>query len=150
MEIGSLQPSEIRRSARQSGRRKHPESLLGNTYTSAFWACMVHLLEPPRTRTKLTAFFHGRASYELIRLWRFGRCAPPDWATDIMRHEIQKRVAEINALIEGLKKIPVQESPGIRGTRHLAAWRERKARERDEKEKAANAAALQHSQENKL
>jgi hypothetical protein len=143
-------PSESQFAARIQARgyRKHRDSLPSNRGTTPFWACMVHLLEPPYSPAKLTAFFHGRASYGQIRHWRYGHCEPPPWAIEPMRQEFRKRIAIMNAKIESLNNIHRHESAGKRGTRHLGAWRERKARERDEKEKAAKMAALDQAPNN--
>jgi hypothetical protein len=145
-------PSESEFAARIQARgyRKHRDSLPRNRGTTPFWSFMVGNLglEPPYSPAKLTAFFHGRASYGLIRHWRYGHCEPPPWATELMRQEARKRIAIMNTAIESLNKFHRHESAGKRGTRHLRAWRERKARERDEKEKAAELAALQQAANN--
>ena len=57
------------------------------------------------------------------------------WVVELLQAKLEARRRElyhVMATIEGRVG-----GPGERGTRHLAAWRERKARERDEKEKAA-------------
>jgi hypothetical protein len=107
-------------------------------------------LEPPYSPAKLTAFFQGHASYGQIRHWRYGHCEPPPWAIERMRQEFRKRIAMMNAGIESLNNFHRHESAGKRGTRHLRAWRERKARERDEKEMAAEMAALHQTPNNDL
>ena len=137
VEISLPSESEFAARIKARGYRKHRNSLPSNRGTTPFWAFMVRHLEPPYSPAKLTAFFNKRASYGLIRHWRYGHCEPPPWAIELMRQEAHKRIAVINAGIELLNKIRRHESAGIRGTRHLRAWRERKARERDEKEKAA-------------
>jgi hypothetical protein len=143
-------PSESEFAARiqARGHREHRDSLPSNRGTTPFWSVMVQLLEPPYSRAQLESFFQHRASYGLIRHWRYGHCTAPPWAFDLMRQEARRQIAERNAAIETLNSIRRPERAGIRGTRALRAWRERKARERDEKEKAAKIAALHQTPNN--
>jgi hypothetical protein len=134
--------SEFAARVQARGYRTHRDSLPSNRGTTAFWSVMVQLLEPPYSRAQLESFFQHRASYGLIRHWRYGHCTAPPWALDLMRQEARRQIAKRNGAIDTLNSIRRPEGAGIRGTRALRAWRERKAREQDEKEKAAEMAAL--------
>lgn len=120
---------------RASGTRKHRESLPHNFDTTPFWRAVTYLLTPPYSPARLTALFGGRAAYGAIRNWRYGHCGPPLWVAEILHARIDEKLAELERAAQILDKCRRRNTAGERGTRHLAAWRERKARERDENEK---------------
>ncbi len=117
----------------ERGTRKHSESFPRNKLTSGIDRAIKVACDPyPVTRQRLLDLFDNRAPFTSIRSWRYGWSRPPAWAAELLQAKINARLKELYrvlATIEGRLS-----GPGERGTRHLAAWRERKARE---KEKAA-------------
>ncbi len=132
--MGSLQNDGIDADSRASGTRKHSESLPRNKQTGGIDRAIKAACDPyPVTRQRLLDLFDNRAPFTSIKLWRYGWTRPPAWAIELLQTKLEARRQELYrvlATIEGRLS-----GPGERGTRHLAAWRERKARERDEKEK---------------
>ena len=93
------------------------------------------LIDKPITRGKVIELFDYRASFPAISLWRYGHRGAPQWAVELIRSKLAKRAAEDLAIGAAIR-------PGVgmnwnKGAKTLAVWRERKARERDEKEKAS-------------
>lgn len=134
--MASLRDAEIGDQARASGARKHGESFPRNKVNGGIDALIRQLLNTPKGRSpdpeSAAALFNGRASPAAIVQWRFGWKTPPPWAADLLRSRIAARRQELDRFDASIPRRGA--SPGERGTRHLAAWRERKARERDEKE----------------
>jgi hypothetical protein len=141
--MASLHDDEIRRAVRANGVRKHGESLPRHKVSGGIDALIRQLLNTPKGRApnaeSMIELFNGRASFAAIVQWRFGWKTPPAWAGDLLRSRIAARRLELDRFDASIPRRGA--GSGERGKRHLAAWRERKARERDEKEKAANEAA---------
>jgi hypothetical protein len=121
--------SEFALAARDSRPLEHRDSLPGKTEASPFWRAMVLLIEPPYTRDKLVNFFEHRAQYAAIRNWRYGHRIPPDWASEMIRHELEQRATALKSAARSLAKRG--PGPAIRGTAQLHAWRARQAEERE-------------------
>jgi hypothetical protein len=135
MENESLQTGENRRDMQASGPQKHGKSLPKKFASPEMGAAIRRLIPGQITRESLLDLFDRRASYKAIEAWRYGWRAPPQWAVDLIRTKLATRAAIY--LAAGAKLKPGNRGSGAAGTKALAAWRERKARERDEKEKAA-------------
>jgi hypothetical protein len=131
--------SEFALAARDSRPLEHRDSLPGKTEASPFWRAMVLLIEPPYTRDKLVNFFDHRAQYAAIRNWRYGHRIPPDWASEMIRHELERRAAALKSVAHSLAKRG--PGPAIRGTAQLHAWRAKQAEEREAKKKASEEAS---------
>lgn len=145
MKNGSLQDDGICPRVQASGTRKHGESFWINSGKGDFRAVIDCLVPPPAKPANLVALFDGRASYTAIQHWRAGRKAPA-WAIDLACGKLRQHLNTAHQLIQGASRwIGAADRRGAAGTRALAAWRERKARE---KEKAAEVAALQHETKN--
>lgn len=136
--MGSLRHNEIGTQVRASNTRKHSESLPRNKLTVGIDHAIKVALDPyPVTQQRLLDIFKGRASFTSIRSWRYGWSRPPMWAVKMLQAKIEARRRELYRVLDMLEGRT--GGPGERGSRHLAAWRERKARE---KEKATETAAL--------
>ena len=97
-------------------------------------AAIKQLLNPPITRQELLDLFDNRASFACLRAWRYGWLAAPPWAVDLLQSKVKKRAAEMIRSVENIQgRIG---GPGLRGAEHWRQYNERKARERDAKEKA--------------
>lgn len=132
--MGSLQAATIARESLERGTRKHCESVARKKVTTGLDAAIQLLHPAPVDRQTLIDLFDGRASYAAIRAWRYGWRTAPTWAAGVLKWKLGMRAAQMLAA-----NVPERsKSRGAAGTKALAAWRERKARERDEKEKAAN------------
>lgn len=139
-EMGSLRAAEIGDESREHGAQKHRESFYVNSNKGHFRAVIDCLVPPPARAANLVALFDGRATYSAIQNWRSGRNAPA-WAIDLACQKLNKRLAVMYRSIElAPRHIEKTHRRGAAGARALAAWRERKARE---KEKAAELAALE-------
>lgn len=143
MENGLNDESRISRVARENGARNHDDSFKRKKVNGGIDALIRQLINTPigraPARESLLELFGNRASYAAITQWRFGWKSPPPWASDLLRSKITARQQELE---RAKATIPRRgPGPGERGTRNLAAWRERKARE---KEKAASEAALKN------
>lgn len=141
MENESLQTREIDANSQASHTRKHGKSLPANSPTREMDAAIRYLLPQYARipRHALVTLFDYRANLATIKTWRFGWNRAPQWAVDLIRSKIEARRQEGAKLQVAIK--PGNRGSGAAGTKALAAWRERKARERDEKEKAATEAA---------
>ncbi len=144
MENDSLQPSEIRRDMQVDDTQKHRESLRRKPVSGEMGAAIQRLIPGGITRSALLDLFDQRASHKAIEAWRYGWRGAPQWAVDLIRSKLAARAA---ADIAAGAMIPVSRGMGWnKGAKTLAVWRERKARERDEKEKAAHEAALRNGE----
>lgn len=81
-------------------------------------------------RATAITLFDGRATYAAITAWRFGWRRAPQWAVDLIRSKVAARAREGDRISAAIK--PGNRGSGAAGTKALRAWRERKARERDE------------------
>ena len=135
--MGSLQTSGNQRHEQAGDTQKHADSLPAKSVTREMDTAIRYLL--PRyeriPRTAAMALFDGRATYAAITAWRFGWRQAPQWAVDLIRSKIAAHQQTGERIKHAVK--PGNRGSGAAGTKALAAWRERKARERDEKEKAA-------------
>lgn len=133
----SLQNNGIDADSRASGTQKHCESLPGKQVSREMDAAIRRLIPHERiSQWQLLDLFDRRASYASITAWRFGWRRAPQWAADLIRSKLAARAADDIAAGQALK--PPIGKGWNKGAKTLAAWRERKARERDEKEKAAH------------
>lgn len=140
MENGSLRQAEIRRDRQASGPRKHGESLPKNQ-TSGEMGAAIQRLTPGRiSRADLLDLFDRRADYKTIQSWRYGWNGAPQWAVELIQGKLAARARA--DLAAGAKLKAGKGKGWNKCAATLAAWRERKARERDEQEKAAHEAAL--------
>lgn len=78
-------------------------------------------------RESLLAVFEGRASFAVIRSWRFGYSYPPNWAIDLLKAKLYDKAQHLQALSD---RLPRRER---KPSNALNIWRERMA---SEKEKA--------------
>ncbi len=132
MENESLQTNGNRRDAQASDTRKHGKSFPRNKVTNGIDRAIKVACDPyPVTRQRLLDLFDGHAPFTSIRSWRYGWSRPPMWAVELLQAKINMRLKELYHVLATIEART--GGPGERGTRHLAAWRERKARERDEK-----------------
>ncbi len=130
-----LQPSGNGHDARASAPQKHGESLPAKSASPEMGAAIQRLIPGRITRDALLDLFDQRADYKTVQSWRYGWRGPPQWAVDLIQGKLAARAAAY--LAAGAKLKPGNRGSGAAGTKALRAWRERKARERDEKEKAA-------------
>jgi hypothetical protein len=89
----------------------------------------------------------GRINREMIRNWRRGLARPAPWIVDAITTQIERQA---RAALDLANRARASAGPGKgwnKGAKTLAVWRERKARERDAKEKAAELAALHRTPE---
>ena len=133
--MASLQTGENRRDAREHPTQKHRKPVTNHKLTAGIDTAIKSLLLPPMTQQKLLSLFDNRVPFSSIRAWRYGWSRPPIWAVELLQAKLEAHVKELYRALATVESRGA--GPGERGTRHLAAWRERKARERDEKEKAA-------------
>ncbi len=147
MENDSLRQAKFDTSPRARAARKHRESFWINSGKGDFRAVIDYLVPPPASPASLVALFDSRATYGAIQHWRY-RGSAPAWAIDLA---CEKLHARLNTAYQILARAPqwvgAPERRGAAGAKALAAWRERKARE---KEKAAHEAALQHETKNSV
>lgn len=127
--------SEIVGDVQASGSSGHRDSLRWNNESRAIRRA-IYILMPEPSRAKLLALFDDRATVSAINNWRYGHTKPPQWVIALMLKRLDEFTAEAREAMRSIAPIK-RTSRGERGSRQLAAWRERKARERDEKEKAA-------------
>ncbi len=143
--MGSLQAATNARESGEHATRKHRDSPKRRKVTPGFDAAIRVLCGSPVTQKALLDLFDNRAGAAVIRAWRYGWNAPPQWAADLLKTKLRARAAatlQLQTLI-----IPRRGYWGWRGKETLAAWRERKAHE---KEKAASEAALQYETKNSV
>ncbi len=145
VENESLQLSEIRRLAQESAPRKHRDLLLGAPVTLHMDVAIKRLINGRITRDALLDLFDQRASHAAIKAWRYGWRGAPQWAVDLIQGKLAAQAAA--DIAAGAKLKPSVGMDCNKGARALAAWRERKARERDEKEKAARDGAASGNSE---
>ncbi len=131
MENESLQTREIMLTSLERGTRKHGESLPGNSASPGMGAAIRRLIPGRITRESLLDLFDQRASHKAIEAWRYGWRGAPQWAVDLIQGKLAARAAA--DLAAGAKLKPGNRGSGAAGAKALAAWRERKAQERDEK-----------------
>jgi hypothetical protein len=142
-EMASLHGNENQARAQESGARQHGDSFWTNSNKGDFRAVIDCLLPPPARAADLVALFDNRATYAAIQNWRSGRNAPA-WAIELVCQKLDRRLKEAyQKLARAPQWLSKADRRGAAGAKALAAWRERKARERDEKEKAARAALSQ-------
>ena len=77
----------------------------------------------------------GRITCETVRDWTRGKSLPALWVAETIADKIERKARAELDLANRLREC-VGPGRGCYGTKQLSAWRERKARERDEKEKA--------------
>ncbi len=134
--MASLQTPTIVRESGARATRKHRDSPKRQKISAGLDSLIRELLPSPSARTierqKLLDLFGGHASFACITAWRFGWNAPPQWAIDLLKSKLRKRIAQL-AKYESI--VPQRGPHGWRGKETLAAWRERKARERDEQKR---------------
>jgi hypothetical protein len=128
--------------------QEHRELFWINSNKGDFRFVIDCLAPPPARAADLVALFDGRAKYGAIQNWRAGHKAPA-WAIELACAKLNAR---LNIAYEAIQRAPQwigrADRRGAAGAKALAAWRERKARERNEqmeKEKAAQEAALSQS-----
>lgn len=143
--MDGLDESRNRRGSSENGAPNHRDTLHSNRYAGAkeaIRAAIDYLVPAPAKPADLIAIFDGRANYGMIRNWKYGLAFPPPWAMDLLQRRLNERAAQP---LQKAKAIAGVQGPGMgwnKGAKTLAVWRERKARERDAKEKAAEIAAL--------
>lgn len=137
--MASLRPIEIAHSSQVSGARKHGESLRRKPVSAGMDAVIRRLINTPQiSRGTLLELFEHRASFAAITAWRFGWRGPPQWAVDLIGDKLATRAARDAA--EFAKIRPTIGMGWNKGAATLAAWREKKSRQKE--------AALQHLKEN--
>ena len=126
--------SEFGSDAQVSAAHKHSAIPKKQKVTGGLDTVIRALCAPAVTRESLLELFDNRASYEAIKAWRFGWRRAPLWACELLKAKIRFRAA--NWIAHESTITPQIGYRGSHGKHNLAAWRERKARERDAKEKA--------------
>ena len=105
----------------------HVEMLAANDSTYSFRDILEWLLPPPIAGRDLVELFDRRATFAAIKSWRFGQCAPPQWAIEILDRKLAARIAAIEARRQAL---PHCAGPGSgwnkNATRGLGEWRAKK------------------------
>lgn len=136
VENESLQTFEFNGRVPASGTRKHRESLPRNSRPPNFRTIIDWLVPPPASQANLVALFDGRANYGMIRHWKYGRAKPPAWAVELACEKLRAQIEPAEKALQRARQWigADQQAKGAAGAKALAAWRERKARERDEKE----------------
>ena len=74
--------------ARQMARARYPAPLQIEAHKNKFSAVLDRFLGLPITREAALECFDGRATYDQIINWRFGRGEPPQWARDLLEKKI--------------------------------------------------------------
>jgi hypothetical protein len=133
VENGSRRESGIGCAMQENGPRNHRAWPKRVKVTQGFNAVVHKLCTPHITRQKLLSLFDNRASFASIRAWRYGWRAPPRWAADMLKTKIRAHAQETLQYESTI--VARKGSHGWRGPENLAVWRERKARERDERSK---------------
>lgn len=88
--------------------------------TRPIWLAVRLLFPGKPTRQQLLDLFDGRASYDVITEWRYGRVMPPDWARDMLLDKVHKALPT-NAIDKAIRGLP--QGPGLRaGAKNLAAY----------------------------
>ncbi len=134
--MAALHTDEIGDQERAGNTRKHAESSPRKQTSPEMGAAIQRLIPGRITRVMLLDLFDWRAEYKAIQSWRYGHHRAPQWAADLIKDKLAKRAAA-DLIAAAAIKPPIGKGWN-KGAATLAAWRERKARE---KEKAANEAA---------
>lgn len=88
------------------------------------------LLPGTKTASAIEQLFDNRAGYGAIKGWRFGRRAPPQWATELVARKLR---AAANPLHETAETVIRSRGIGRAWDRtgiSFARWRARKAKEK--------------------
>lgn len=88
--------------------------------TKPIWLA-IRLLYPNKpTRQELLSIFDGRASYEQITEWRYGRVMPPNWAREMLLAKVHQALPA-KAIDKAIRELP--QGPGLRvGAKNLANY----------------------------